>query len=84
MFHHCLGTSVFQNITFKKCAAEDYPEISQKFNVAAVPTIIFYKNGSQFDQLTGADPAALNEKLQQFVSSRYNVSKCFTDKFPCK
>lgn len=61
------GQPEYNNISFKKCAAEDYPEISQKFNVTAVPTIIFFKNGSQFDQLTGADPAALIEKLQQFV-----------------
>ncbi|XP_065211680.1 glutaredoxin-3-like [Planococcus citri] len=61
------GLPEYNYVTFKKCAAEDYPEISLKFNVTAVPTIIFFKNGSQFDQLTGADPAALNEKLQQFV-----------------
>lgn len=57
-----------QNVTFKKCAAEDYPEISLKFNVTAVPTILLFKNGTKIDQLTGADPVALNEKLQQFVS----------------
>lgn len=57
-----------QNINFMKCAAENFPNISTEFNVTAVPTILFFKNGRQVDELTGADPVLLNNKLQKYVS----------------
>lgn len=59
---------VSQHINFMKCAAENFPSISIHFNVNVVPTILFLKNGHKIDELTGADPAVLNKKLQQFVS----------------
>lgn len=59
---------VLQHINFMKCAAENFPSISIQLNVNAVPTILFLKNGQKIDELTGADPAALNKKLQKFVS----------------
>ncbi|XKL60749.1 hypothetical protein PGB90_007806 [Kerria lacca] len=59
----------FSNINFMKCAAENFPNISTEFNVTAVPTILFFKNGRQVDELTGADPVLLNNKLQKYRKS---------------
>lgn len=61
------SVSEFNHINFMKCAAENFPSISIHFNVNVVPTILFLKNGHKIDELTGADPAVLNKKLQQFA-----------------
>jgi thioredoxin 1 len=37
-----------------KCNVDDNPELSQKFNIRSIPTILFLKNGKIFDTKIGA------------------------------
>ncbi|CAH1802899.1 unnamed protein product, partial [Owenia fusiformis] len=59
----------FQNVAFTKVEAETYPEISQKFNIAAVPTFIFIKNTTEVDRLDGADAPELSKKVEKHANS---------------
>jgi len=47
--------------------AEDFGEISLKYNVSAVPKFVLFRNGVQVDTLDGADPIQLNKKIQALV-----------------
>lgn len=59
---------IFQNVRIAKCLAEDFAEISLKYNVSAVPKFVLFRNGNQVDVLDGADPIQLNKKIQALVS----------------
>ncbi len=39
-----------------KVNTDENPEISEKFQISAIPTILFFKNGKLVEQLTGARP----------------------------
>ncbi|MDO9539848.1 MAG: thioredoxin [Methanocalculus sp.] len=43
-------------VAFAKCNTDEAPEISRKFGITAIPTIIFYANGRMIDRVTGAVP----------------------------
>nr|BAH71728.1 ACYPI000262 [Acyrthosiphon pisum] len=58
----------FRNIKIAKCLAEDFAEISLKYNVSAVPKFILFRNGVQVDVLDGADPIQLNKKIQALLT----------------
>lgn len=58
----------FKEVKFGKIPAEDLPEISVKDGVAAVPTVILYKNGNIVDRVDGVNPAALVEKARKQLS----------------
>ncbi|KAK4885960.1 hypothetical protein RN001_002231 [Aquatica leii] len=53
--------AVFLQIDVDKCQ-----EIAASQGVSAMPTFIFYRNRSKIDHLQGADPASLENKIQQY------------------
>ncbi|XP_060063256.1 glutaredoxin-3-like [Ylistrum balloti] len=57
---------------FLKVEAEDLPELSEKYEIAAVPTFIFFKNKSKLDRIDGANAAELTKKVKT-LSSLTNV-----------
>lgn len=48
-------------------SAEDLSDISIKHQIEAVPTVIFFKNGSAVDRIDGVNISALTQKCKQFV-----------------
>lgn len=50
--------------TFVKLEAEAVPEVSEKYEVASVPTFIFFKGGENVDRLDGAHAPELTKKVQ--------------------
>jgi len=58
----------FKDIKIAKCLAEDFAEISLKYNVSAVPKFVLFRNGVQVDTLDGADPIQLNKKIQALLT----------------
>ncbi|XP_069140493.1 glutaredoxin-3-like [Argopecten irradians] len=56
---------------FFKLEAEDLPELSEKYEIVAVPTFIFFKSKSQVDRLDGANAAELTKKVKTLSSLSY-------------
>lgn len=50
--------------TFVKLEAESVPEVSEKYEIASVPTFIFFKSGQKVDRLDGAHAPELTKKVQ--------------------
>lgn len=53
----------FPHAHFLRVEAEEQPEISEAYSVAAVPYFVFIKNGKTVDTLEGADPSSLANKV---------------------
>lgn len=43
---------------FAKIDTQDYPQVSQKFNIRGIPALILFQNGREVARLAGARPAA--------------------------
>jgi len=54
------------NVAFVKIEAEKQPEISEKYDIKAVPCFIFQQRGSVHEVVEGADPPTLTKKIKQF------------------
>lgn len=50
---------------FFKLEAEELPEISQKYEIVAVPTILFFKNSQKIDRLDGAHVPELERLIEK-------------------
>jgi thioredoxin 1 len=44
------------NILVGKLNVDDFPDISQKYQISSIPTIIVFENGIRVKQITGALP----------------------------
>ncbi|CAK9321025.1 unnamed protein product [Citrullus colocynthis] len=53
----------FPQAHFLRVEAEEQPEISEAYSVAAVPYFVFIKDGKTVDTLEGADPSSLANKV---------------------
>jgi thioredoxin 1 len=40
-------------VTVGKCNVDDHPEIPKKYGIRSVPTVMIFKDGRVFDQVTG-------------------------------
>uniref|UniRef100_A0A2P2Q3D7 Glutaredoxin grx n=1 Tax=Rhizophora mucronata TaxID=61149 RepID=A0A2P2Q3D7_RHIMU len=59
----------FPHAHFLKVEAEEQPEISETYSVAAVPFFVFFKDGEIADKLEGADPSSLANKVAKVAGS---------------
>ncbi|XP_060526703.1 glutaredoxin-3 [Cylas formicarius] len=55
----------FSNVKFYSCPAEDLSEISLKYKIEAVPTVILFKSGEQIDRVEGADATKITESIKK-------------------
>ena len=62
-----------QGVKFAKIAAEDFPEVSLKHKIQAVPTFILLRGGSQVERIDGANAADLTQKVRKQVSVLYDL-----------
>lgn len=66
-----MGKSVdYKGANFAKIVAEDVPEVSLKFGISAVPTVLLLRNSAVTDRVDGANPAELSTKVKQQMSSK--------------
>ncbi|KAL9236779.1 hypothetical protein vseg_011409 [Gypsophila vaccaria] len=59
----------FPHAHFLRVEAEEQPEISEAYSVAAVPYFVFFKDGKQVDTLEGADPSSLANKVAKIAGA---------------
>lgn len=55
----------FKKVHFAKLEAELVPEVSVKYKITAVPTILVFKEGLLSETVNGANPAELMAKISQ-------------------
>lgn len=60
----------FKGAKFGKVEAENLPEISVKYKIAAVPTVVLIKNSNQVDRVDGVNPPLIGEKIKKYLSSK--------------
>ena len=55
-------------IKLAKVNVDDSPNIAAKYGIRAIPTLIFFKNGQQVNQITGAvSKVALDQAMQKLL-----------------
>ncbi|MFH0810996.1 MAG: thioredoxin [Pseudomonadota bacterium] len=53
---------------FYKCNVDENPVTPGKYSIRAIPTLIFFKNGKVFEQITGAvSKSVLEEAVKRLV-----------------
>lgn len=57
-------------MTFIKVEAEANPEVSEKLDIATVPTFVLLKGGVVFGKVEGADPPVLAKRVQELANER--------------
>ncbi|KAK7485904.1 hypothetical protein BaRGS_00022899 [Batillaria attramentaria] len=63
------GDMQFVNVVFLRVEAEDLAEISLRYDVVAIPTIILIKGDKAVDRVDGAKAAELTQKVGKYVSA---------------
>ncbi|PKU69438.1 thioredoxin H1-like [Dendrobium catenatum] len=54
----------FVDVVFLKVDVDDLKTIAQEWEITAMPTFIFLKEGTLLDKLVGANEDELNEKIE--------------------
>ena len=55
-------------VAFGKLNTDENPEVSTRFDIMAIPTLLVFKNGKQVDQIVGAVPKArIEETLKKHI-----------------
>jgi thioredoxin 1 len=52
-------------VVFIKIDVDENPDTAAKYNVSAMPTFVFLKSGEVIDRLMGANPARLQELIDE-------------------
>lgn len=55
------------NVRFYKVNVEENTDISKRYKISAMPTILFFKSGEQVDKVVGADLSKITEKLEALL-----------------
>lgn len=63
------SSAEYNSISFLTINADTFPEISDLFDITAVPYFVLIQNGTILKELTGADPKEFVTALDQFKSS---------------
>ncbi|KAF9080453.1 Glutaredoxin 3 [Mortierella sp. GBA35] len=57
------------NIKFIKIEAEKFPDISEEYEIAAVPSFVLVKEGKVVDRVEGANPPELSKTIAKYSKS---------------
>ncbi|KAJ3051226.1 Glutaredoxin 3 [Rhizophlyctis rosea] len=57
----------YPTLQYAKLEAENHPDISEEFEIAAVPTFIVVKNGKIVDRVEGANAPSLNAIVEKYA-----------------
>jgi thioredoxin 1 len=58
-------SETMSDVMFIKVDVDENPDTAQKYSVSAMPTFVFIKGGEVVDRLMGANPARLQELIDQ-------------------
>ncbi|GLB03885.1 thioredoxin trx1 [Aspergillus tubingensis] len=58
----------YPNAKFYKIDVDELSEVAAELGIRAMPTFLLFKNGQKFDDLTGANPKGLEEKIKALLA----------------
>ena len=64
-----LAKNYINNVVFLKVDVDENEVTAAKFSVQSMPTFIFIRSKVKIDEMKGADPVALQEKIKQHAGS---------------
>lgn len=67
-------------LNFVDVSAEDLSEISIKYGIDAVPTVLFLRNGKSIERIDGVNIAALTKKCQLLVGAKDEPALSLNDR----
>eukprot|EP00912_Choanoflagellata_sp_UC4_P001241 UC4_evm2s776 len=68
---------------FLKVDVDKCKEVQRAYGVRSMPTFIFFRGTTKIDQMTGADPQMLEQKIQQYCSGENDASASVADGSDC-
>ncbi|KAI3657150.1 hypothetical protein MP638_002342 [Amoeboaphelidium occidentale] len=66
VFQELASKSTSGNLRFLQVDAEEVADISDKFDIVAVPSFVFVKDGKVLSKLNGANPAELSKYVDRY------------------
>jgi thioredoxin 1 len=57
----------YPNATYLKVDVDKLSDLAQEYGIRAMPTFMIFKDGEKVDEIVGADPTKLEEKIKQYV-----------------
>jgi len=70
--------------TFIRVEAEEAPDIAMEYEVAAVPTCIFYRSGNVLDRVEGAKAADVSKMVRNLVAQKVAIPNLASNETPQK
>lgn len=71
--------SDYAAVKFYSCLAEELSEISLKYNIEAVPTVLLFQSNKKIDRVDGADASKITEKVNLHSNIKGHVNSGKTD-----
>lgn len=70
-----LAASYGDRILFAKCNADDSQTTAAKYGIKSIPTLMFFKDGSIFDKITGStNQAKIEDVLKKILAGGQGAS----------
>jgi len=70
-----LAESYSDQILFVKCDADQNQQTAAKFGIKSIPTLLFFKDGSVFDKITGmTNQAKIEEVLKKILAGEQGAA----------
>lgn len=63
------GQKNFAQAKFYSCPAEDLSEVSLKYKIAAVPTVLLFRSGKVLESINGVHVEKITEAVRKHLSS---------------
>ncbi|GCB26881.1 thioredoxin [Aspergillus awamori] len=61
-------SNTYPNAKFYKIDVDELSDVAAELGIRAMPTFLLFKNGEKFDDLTGANPKGLEQKIQALLA----------------
>jgi thioredoxin 1 len=70
-----LADSYGDEVIFAKCDADQNQETAAKFGIKSIPTLLFFKDGSIFDKISGmTNQAKIEEVIKKLLAGEQGAS----------
>jgi len=58
-------SETYPDVSFYKLDVDDVPEVAEKCNITAMPTLVFFKDGKKILDVIGAQESKIEEAVKE-------------------